>query len=91
MDLGASIWGPAILGGSMVGAAALGRGGGGGVSQYPTLTPGQKKLLEQITGTLSGQWGQGLTPYGGQRVAPFQPLQTQAFDMMGGMGAMPEM
>lgn len=80
---------PAILGGSMMGAAAIGGGGGGGgVSQHSTLTPGQRQLLEQITGTLGQQWGQGLTPYGGQRVPGVSPLQQQGFDMMGDMGSM---
>lgn len=78
----------ALIAGGTMGAAAIGRGGGGGVSQQSTLTPGQRKLLEQMTGSLGQQWGQGLTPYGGQRVAPFSPLQQQSFDMMGGMGSM---
>jgi len=78
----------ALIAGGTMGAAALGSGGGGDVSQHSTLTPGQRQLLEQITGTLGQQWGQGLTPYGGQRVAPFSPLQQQSFDIMGGMGGM---
>ena len=79
----------AMLAGGMVGAAALGGGGGGGdVSQYSTLMPGQRQLLEQITGTLGQQWGQGLTPYGGQRVPGVSPLQQQGFDIMGGFTPM---
>ncbi len=78
-----------IGGGAVVGAAALsGGGGGGGFSQASTLTEGQRQLLEALTGLLTPQVGQGVTPFQGQRPGevPFGPLQQQAFGLAGGLG-----
>ena len=47
-----------------------------------TLTPGQSDYLNQILNLLSGQLGQGVTPYSGQITAGEQPLQTLSFDMI---------
>ena len=47
-----------------------------------TLTPGQSGYLNQILNLLSGQIGQGVTPYSGQITAGEQPLQTLSFDMI---------
>lgn len=71
-----------LLGGGMVGSAAIGSQGGG-YSQVPNLTDEQTQLLNQMVGTLGQQWGQGVTPYQGERVPPISPLQQQAFDIMG--------
>jgi len=73
----------AILAGGTVGAAALGGDGGGGGGSVNALTPGQRELLDLITNTLGQQWGRGLTPYSGMRVAPTSPLQQQAFNVLG--------
>lgn len=72
-----------ILAGGTVGAAGL-ASQGGGYSQVPTMTDEQTQLLNQMVGTLGQQWGQGITPYQGERVPPISPLQQQAFDIMGG-------
>lgn len=76
----------AIIAGGTLGASYLGsKGGGGKVSQYPTMDPGQMDLLNKLTELLGGQLGQGITPYGGPRVPPVSPLQQGGFDIMGGM------
>jgi len=54
------------------------------VQQHETLTPGQREFLDSLTGQLTPQVGQGITPYQGERVAPFGPLQEQALGMAGG-------
>lgn len=85
----------ALIGaGATVGAAALnkgGGGGGGGFSQQPTLTKQQKALLNNLisgiqTGAFPGGQLGGITPFGGQRVAEFGPLQQQGFGLAGGLG-----
>ena len=43
------------------------------------------ELLEAITGQLTPQVGQGITPYGGERVAGMSPLQESAYGMGGGL------
>lgn len=62
--------------------------GGGGSSSpeaVPKYTPEQMKLLSSlIGGQLLPQMGQGITPYGGQRVAGITPLQESAYGMAGG-------
>jgi len=55
--------------------------GGTDVKQKSTLTEGQQKLLDQLTGILGGQVGQGVQSYPGNTVAGVSPLQQQ------GMGA----
>jgi hypothetical protein len=75
---------PLIMAGGMMGAAALSKPDGGGGGAVSTLTEGQKDLLNLMTGTLGQQWGTGLTPYQGQRVAGVSPLQQSAFDIYGG-------
>ncbi len=74
-----------IGGGAMVGSAALSKGGGGGGSfgSASTLNQGQTDLLDLMTKLLGEQWGQGITPYTGERVPPTMPLQQEAFDIMG--------
>lgn len=63
-------------------------GGGTEIEQAATLTPGQRSLLDTLTSLLSGQVGQGVTPFGGLRPqeVPFGPLQQQAFGLAGGLG-----
>jgi len=68
----------------------FGGGGGGGssgldVQQYSTLTDQQRSLLDQLTSRLSGQLGQGVSPYGGQMVAPLSGLQQQGMGYYGGI------
>lgn len=64
-----------------------GGGGGGNIQQVPTLTPGQRSLLDALTGLLTPQVGRGVTPFGGLRPGevPFGPLQQQAFGLAGGL------
>ena len=69
----------------------LGGGGGGGeFSQQPTLTSEQRSLLDSVIGQIQSQFRggrlQGITPFGGQRVADFGPLQQQGFGLAGGLG-----
>lgn len=61
-------------------------GGGGTTSpeQVSKYTPGQMELLKAITGQMIPQVGQGVTPYGGERVAGVTPLQESAYGMAGG-------
>ena len=61
---------------------------GQGTQQLPTLGPGQQGIREQINRLLSGQIGQGVTPFQGTRPGevPFGPLQNQAFGLAGGLG-----
>lgn len=53
------------------------------VKQQPTLTRGQRSLLDQLTELLGSQLGQGITPYQGQMVAPASSLESQAFNYFG--------
>lgn len=70
-----------------------GGGGGGGfeATQVPTLTGGQRGLLDLLTGLLSGQFQggqlQGITPFQGIRPGevPFGPLQQQGFGLASGL------
>jgi len=66
-----------------IGARYLG-GGGTEVKQQSTLTGGQRDLLDQLTGLLQGELGQGAPVFGGERVAGLAPLQQQAFGQAGG-------
>ena len=62
-------------------------GGGGSMSpeQVPKYTPEQMELLKSlIGGQLLPQMGEGITPYGGERVAGATPLQESAYGMAGG-------
>jgi len=62
-------------------------GGGGSSSpqQVPRYTPQQTELLRSLIGDiLLPQMGQGITPYGGDRVAGINPLQEQSYNMAGG-------
>ena len=62
------------------------------VLQPETLTPGQRSLLDQLTGVLTGQVGAGVQAYPGQITPGPSALQTQAFgalaDTLGGGGIM---
>ena len=57
------------------------------VEQAETLTGGQRGLLDALTNLLSGQIGQGITPFQGVRPGevPFGPLQQQGFGLAGGL------
>ncbi len=61
---------------------------GQGTQQIPTLTGGQQGVLNQIISLLSGQIGQGITPFQGTRPGevPFSPLQQQGFGLAGQFG-----
>lgn len=43
------------------------------------LTPAQKQLLEQLTGQIGDQLGEGVAPYGGDTAAGASPLQSAAY------------
>lgn len=62
-------------------------GGGTDIQQISTLTGGQTGLLNALTSLLSGQVGQGITPFQGIRPGeiPFGPIQQQAFGLAGGL------
>jgi len=53
----------------------MGKKGGSSTKQVPTLTGGQRKLLDQLTELLGDQLGQGIQPYMGQVTADLSPLQ----------------
>lgn len=55
----------------------------GGVKKASTLTKGQKDLLNMITGTLKGEWGQPGDVYGGTTVAGIPDSMMQAFAQFG--------
>lgn len=63
-------------------------GGGTDIEQVPTLTSGQRGLLDAFTSLLTSQVGRGITPFQGIRPGevPFGPLQQQAFGLAGGLG-----
>lgn len=68
-------------------------GGGGGddtFSQQTNFTPETRDLFNDFISTLQSQFQggqlQGITPFGGQRVAGFGPLQQEAFGLAGGLG-----
>ena len=65
----------------------FGGGGGTDIQQISTLTGGQTGLLEALTSLLTGQVGQGITPFQGIRPGevPFGPLQQQGFGFAGGL------
>ena len=65
----------------------FGGGGGTDIQQVPTLSGGQTGLLEALTSLLTGQIGQGITPFQGTRPGevPFGPLQQQGFGLAGGL------
>jgi hypothetical protein len=50
--------------------------------QYPLLTGSQMGVLNNLTGILKGQIGQGVESYGGSTWAPASGLQTGAFDLV---------
>ncbi len=56
---------------------------GGGTERESTLTGGQSQLLNALTDLLTGQVGQGVTPFQGVRPSevPFSPLQQQGFGL----------
>lgn len=56
--------------------------GGGEASQVSKLLPEQEQLLRALISQISP--GQGVTPYGGERVAGAAPLQETAFDLAQG-------
>ena len=60
---------------------------GGGTERESILSGGQTGLLDVLTSLLSGQVGQGITPFQGLRPGevPFGPLQQQAFGLAGGL------
>ena len=60
---------------------------GGGTTTTSLLTGGQTGLLDALTKLLTGQVGQGVTPFQGMRPGevPFGPLQQQAFGLAGGL------
>lgn len=62
-------------------------GGGTDIQQLSTLTGGQTGLLNALTSLLTGQVGQGITPFQGIRPGevPFGPLQQQGFGLAGGL------
>ena len=66
----------------------FGGGGGADIQQVPTIADGQRGLLDALTSLLTGQVGQGITPFQGTRPGevPFGPLQQQAFGLAGGLG-----
>ena len=47
-----------------------------------TLSPDQEALLKQLTGLLSEQAGQGVTPYSGKTAAGTSSLQQQVYDLI---------
>jgi len=55
------------------------------VSPTSTLTQSQRSLLDKIAGRLGSEFGRGVTPYQGQRVADTSPLQNMGFDIAGMM------
>ena len=77
-----------VIGGSMLGASALGRkgGGGGSIQQVDKLTPEQQQLVAQLVGkagpAIAGVTGATIP---GMEFAPGGPsqLQQQAFGMAG--------
>lgn len=78
-----------LIAGGTMGAAAIGKGGsGGGAGSVSMLTGPQKKLLKDLTELLQDQLGQGITPYGGPRVAPIAPMQQQGLDITSGFAPM---
>ncbi len=58
---------------------------GGGIETVETLTPGQRGRLNDLTSSLESLFGQGLTPFTGQRVAGTSPLQQTGFGLAGGL------
>lgn len=58
---------------------------GSSTKQVPTLTGGQRSLLDDLTQLLGTQLGGGVSPYQGQRVAPMAPLQQQGLDVISNM------
>lgn len=60
---------------------------GGGTERESLLTGGQTGLLEALSNLLTGQVGQGVTPFQGLRPGevPFGPLQEQGFGLAGGL------
>ena len=60
---------------------------GGGTTRQSILRGGQESLLDALTSLLTGQLGQGITPFQGLRPGevPFGPLQQQGFGLAGGL------
>ena len=60
---------------------------GGGTERESILSGGQTGLLDALTSLLTGQIGQGITPFQGLRPGevPFGPLQQQGFGLAGGL------
>lgn len=60
---------------------------GGGTTRQSILRGGQEGLLDALTSLLTGQLGQGITPFQGIRPGevPFGPIQQQAFGLAGGL------
>lgn len=74
-----------LIAGGTMGAAALGRGGGGGVSQVdPFAGTGMRDLFKKFTQWLQPQVG-GVTPYPGQMVPGPSGLQQMGFDVAQGL------
>lgn len=71
-----------------VGGALFGKGSNSSTGTKPTLTPEQKKLLQDLIGQLSPQLGQPATPYTGELTAPLtgteQAIQGQVGSAVGG-------
>ena len=62
-------------------------GGGTEFEQYdPYAGTGVRDLYSQLSEILSGQMGQGITPYGGQIVPGASQLQQQGFGLAQGLG-----
>jgi hypothetical protein len=53
----------------------MGKKGSSKTEKVKTLTRGQRQLLDQLTGLLGDQLGQGIQPYMGQVTADLSPLQ----------------
>lgn len=60
---------------------------GGGTERISTQTAGQSEVLKILNDLLSGQIGQGISPFQGTRPGevPFGPIQQQAFGLAQGL------
>jgi hypothetical protein len=66
-------------------ARSFGDGGGGSVEQAPRYIKSQERYLNQLTGLLGQQLGQGVPAYPGQLTPGLSQFQQQAFGQMGGI------
>lgn len=55
------------------------------VQQLPTLTTEQSDLLKKLSSLLFSQVGQGISPYPGKTVASVSDLQSDVFNLAGGL------